>query len=160
VSSQFSDLRTRIAVLETEHGQVAVALQTSREAEKFLKQLATLQSRETEIADEGKRLNEEKASLTAQLEAHPKIDDDLAKVESDLRSLDSPKAKMRLLEIEAKREGELRQKLSNIESNLERLESDRKILVEQLENYKDFDEFWSEATKIRESTVEAHRTYL
>ena len=160
VTSQFSELRTRIAVLETEHGQVAVALQTSREAEKFLKQLATLQSRETEIADEGKRLNEEKASLTAQLEAHPKIDDDLAKVESDLRSLDSPKAKMRLLEIEAKREGELRQKLSNIESNLERLESDRKIHVEQLENYKDFDTFWSEATSIRDSTAEAHRTYL
>ncbi|PYT00555.1 MAG: hypothetical protein DMF63_08295 [Acidobacteria bacterium] len=160
VTSQFADLRTRIAVLETEHGRVAVALQTSREAEKFLKQLATLQTRETEIADEGKRLNEEKASLTAQLEAHPKIDDDLAKVEAELKALDSPKAKMRLLDVEARREGELRQKLSNIESNLERLESDRKIHVEQLESYKDFDSFWKEATEIRDSTAEAHRTYL
>ena len=160
VTSQFTELRTRIAVLETEHGQVAVALQSSREAEKFLKQLATLQTREKEIADEGKRLNEEKAALTAQFEAHPKIDDDLAKVEAELRLLDSPKAKMRLLEVEAKREGELRQKLSNIESNLERLESDRKIHCEQLESYKDFDSFWREASGIRDSTAEAHRTYL
>jgi len=160
VTSQFADLRTRIAVLETEHGQVAVALQTSREAEKFLKQLATLQAREKEIADEGKRLNEEKASLTAQFEAHPNIDKDLAKVETELQLLDSPKAKIKLLEIEARREGELRQKLSNIESNLERLESDRKIQVEQLESYKDFDSFWSEASSIRDTTAEAHRTYL
>jgi exonuclease SbcC len=160
VSSQFTDLRTRIAVLETQHGQVAVALQTSREAEKFLKQLATLQSREKEIADEGKRLNEERGALQTQLDALPKIEDDLVKAESALKALDSPRAKIKLLEVEAAREGELRQKLSNIESNLERLESDRKILDEQLESYKDFDSQWAEESRLRDATADAHRVYL
>jgi exonuclease SbcC len=160
VTSQFAELRTRIAVLETEHGQVSVALQTSREAEKFLKQLATLQTREKEIADEGKRLNEERSGLQAQIEALPKIEDDLALTEAKLKELDNPRAKIKLLEIEAAREGDLRQKLSNIESNLERLESDRRILVEQLETYKDFDSQWAEVSRVRDITADAHRIYL
>ncbi|HUR96536.1 MAG TPA: SMC family ATPase [Pyrinomonadaceae bacterium] len=160
VTSQFSDLRTRIAFLETEHGQVAVALQTSREAEKFLKQLATLQAREKEIADEGKRLNEEQASLQTQLETLPKIEGELAEAESALRALANPRAKIQLLEVEARREGDLSQKLSNTEANVERLDSDRKILVEQLEMYKDFDQHWGEATATRDTTADAQRIYL
>ena len=160
VTSQFTELRTRIAVLQTEHGHVAVALQTSREAEKFLKQLATLQAREKEIAEEGKRLNEEKASLEKQLEGLPKIENELSQAETALRALDNPRAKMQLLEVDARREGDLRQKLTSIESNLERLESDRRILVEQLEMYKDFDLHWAEASGTRDATADAHRVYL
>ena len=160
VTSQFTDLRTRIATLETEHGQVSVALQTSREAEKFLKQLGTLQAREKEIADEGKRLNEEKASLQAQLDSQPKIEGDLAGTEARLKALDSPGARIKILQVEAEREIELRQSLSKIESNLERLESDRRILVEQLETYKDFDTQWTEEVSIRDATADAHRVYL
>ncbi len=160
VTSQFADLRTRIAVLETEHGQVAVALQTSREAEKFLKQLATLQSREKEIADEGKRLSDERAVLQTQLEEVPNIDETLAKTEAELKALDNPRAKIKLYEIEAARESVLRRELSNIESNLERLESDRRIHVEQLEMYKDFDLQWDEQSRIRDATADAQRTYL
>lgn len=160
VTSQFSELRTRIAVLETEHGQVAVALKTSREAEKYLTQLATLQAREKEIADEGRRLNEEKTSLTGQLDALPKIEGDLAKVESSLKALDNPKAKIQFLETEASREIELRQKVTEIESNLERLESDRRILCEQIEMHKDIDANWTEFTKVRDTTSQANRVFL
>ncbi len=160
VTSQFADLRTRIAVLETEHGQVSVALQISREAEKFLKQLATLQSREKEIADEGKRLSDERAALQTQLEEVPNIDETLARTEAELKALDNPRAKIKLFEIEAARESELRQKLSNIESNLERLESDRRIHVEQLETYKDFDSQWDEQSRVRDATADAQRIYL
>ncbi len=160
VTSQFADLRTRITVLESEHGQLAVALQTSREAEKFLKQLGTLQSRETEIADEGKRLNDEKVALQKQLDAFPIVEDMLARAESALKALDNPRAKIKLLEVEAASEPELRQKLSKIESNLERLESDRKILVEQLETYKDFDSHWANESRVRDATADAHRIYL
>ena len=160
VTSQFTELRTRIAFLETEHGQVSVELRTSREAEKFLEQLATLQAREREIADEGKRLNEERAALQAQLDTRPGIASELAAAESSLRSLDNPRAKMHLLEAEVRREGEMRQRLTAIESNLERLESDRQILVEQLETYKDFDVQWTEQTRVRDATLEAHRIHL
>ena len=160
VTSQFTDLRTRIAVLETEHGQISFGLKASREAEKFLTQLALLQSREGEIRDEGKRLNDEKASLLSQLETLADIEAELAKAEASLKALDNPKGKIQLLESEAVREGELRQKLSNIESNLERLESDRRIHTEQLESYKDFDTQWTESTAVREATAEANRIYI
>ena len=160
VTSQFSELRSRIAVLETEHGNVAVELKTSREAEKFLTQLATLQAREKEIADEGKRLSEERSALQSQLESRPKIEDELGKAEASLQALNNPRGRIQLLEAEAQREGELRQKLSKIESNIERLESDRRILVEQLESYKDFDSQWTEYTGIRDATSDANRVYL
>lgn len=160
VTSQFTDLRTRMAVLETEHGKVAVALQTTRDAEKFLAQVSLLQAREKEIADEGKRLRDEKATLDKDVQMLPKSENDLAVAEERLRSLDNPKGKMQLLEPEAGREGDLRRKITDIESNLERLESDRRILVEQLESYKDFDTQWNEHIAIRESTNEANRTYL
>ncbi len=160
VTSQFADLRTRIGVLEKEHGQVAFALRSSREAEKFLAQLSTLQARESEIADEGKLLSEEKKALEGQLEALPKVEGELAVAEASLRELGSPKAKMQILTGEAQLEGELRQKLSKIESNIERLEADRRILVEQLESYKDLDAKWAQFTQVREATSEANKTYL
>ncbi|HEX6126753.1 MAG TPA: SMC family ATPase, partial [Pyrinomonadaceae bacterium] len=160
VTSQFTELRTRIAVLETEHGQVGVALRTSRESEKFLAQLATLQAREKEIADEGKLLRDEKDALQSQLDALPKIEDDLARTETALKELNNPKGRMELLEAETRIEGELRQKLSNIESNVERLESDRRILVEQLDLYKDLDARWTESAAVRDATANANRIYL
>ena len=160
VTSQFTELRTRIAVLETEQGKVAVALKTSREAEKYLTQLASLQVREKEIADEGRRLNEEKEALSKQLAELPQIEDELAKVEAALKTLDNPKGKIQLLEAETRREGELRRKLTEIESNLERLESDRRIHVEQTETYKDLDANWAAATATRDTTAEAHRIFL
>ncbi len=160
VSSQFTELRTRIGILETEHGQIAFALRTSRESEKFLAQLSTLQAREREIADEGKLLSDEKKTLQEQLDALPKIEGDLATAEASLKALGSPTAKMQILAGEAQLEGELRQKLSKIESNLERLESDRKILVEQLESYKDLDSKWTHLTQVRDATAEANKIYL
>jgi exonuclease SbcC len=160
VTSKFTELRTRIAVLETEHGQVAFALRTSREADKFLAQLATLQTRKQEIADEGTRLNQERDALEKQLESLPEIESEFTKAEAALKALDNPKAKIQLLEAEAGREAEYRQTLSKIESNLERLESDRRILVEQLETYKDFDFQWSEQVGIRDATASATRVFL
>lgn len=160
VSSQFNELRTRIAVLKTEHGTVAMALATSREAEKYLEQLATLQAREEEIAREGKLLSEERNGLQTQIETLPGVESELEKVENALKALDNPKATIQMLTLESRREAESRQELSNIESNIERLESDRKILVEQLESYKDFDMQWAEQAAIREGTSAANRIYL
>lgn len=160
VTSQFTELRTRIAELDTEHGRISVALRTSREAEKFLSQVSLLQNRATEIKDEGQRLSDEKTRLDRELEGLKNVDRDLAKAEAELRALGNPKGKMQLLEVDANREGELRRKVSDIESNLERLESDRKIFTEQLESFKDFDSQWTQHTTIRDETSEANRTYL
>jgi exonuclease SbcC len=160
VTSQFTELRTRIAELDTEHGRISVALRTSREAEKFLSQVSLLQNRATEIKDEGQRLSDEKTRLDRDLEGLKNVDGDLAKAEAELKALGNPKGKMQLLEADANREGELRRKVSDIESNLERLESDRKIFTEQLESFKDFDSQWTQHTTIRDETSDANRTYL
>ena len=63
--------------------------------------------------------------------------------------LGNPKAKIQILEAETKRELVIREKLTEIEKNLERLESDRRIFTEQLESYKDLDANWREHSEER-----------
>src|SRR5690606_24852842 len=65
-----------------------------------------------------------------------------------------------LLEKESALEAEVRDAISKIESNIERLESDRRLAVEDLEKYKDLDETWAETVRVRDSSAEAHRTFL
>ena len=160
VSSQFSTVKAQISTFETEKKQLVIALKNSREAEKSAAQLETLRSREREIGDEGKSLKEEKTTLQTRLENLPQLKNDLAKIEIELKNLDNPKAKIRLLETEAKREIEFREKLTEIEKNIERLESDREITLEKLESYKDLDTNWTRYSGEREATSDAHREFL
>ena len=160
VSSQFSTVKAQISTFETEKKQLVIALKNSREAEKSAAQLETLRSREREIGDEGKSLKEEKTTLQTRLENLPQLKNDLAKIEIELKNLDNPKAKIRLLETEAKREIEFREKLTEIEKNIERLESDREITLEKLESYKDLDINWTRYSGEREATSDAHREFL
>lgn len=160
VTSQFSELRSRIAVLETEQGKISSELKLSREAARFLGQVSMLKSREKEIADEGKRLKDERATLQTQLDSLPKIEDELGKAETSLKKLNNPKAKMQLLEAEVSREAELRRKISDIESNIERLDADRNILLQQLESYVTLDSQLAEQIAVREGTAGSSRTYV
>ena len=160
ITSQFSEVKTQITSLEAEYNQVTVSLQTSREADKATSVLATLLERETEISAEGKRLKEERDALERSIEGIAILQADLQKAETALRVLDNPKAKIQLLEHEVRREPELRENITKIESNLERLESERRLLVEQLENYKDLDAHWAECCGERDRTESAHRTFI
>lgn len=160
VSSQFSELRSRIAAFQDEHKTVAVSLQVSREAEKFVVSLSTLRSRAAEIEEEGKRLRAEQDALQQSAVNLPSLETELAGIEAQLAALDNPKARIKLLEKEAAREFEIREIVTKIESNLERLQSDRMIKVEQLESYKDLDSQWSEFSAERNSTAESHRIYI
>ena len=160
VSSQFSELRSQIAVFETEQKTVAANLRASRDAEKYVATLANLQSRAVEIEDEGRRLRAEQEALQKEAVNLPTLETEFAGSEAQLAALDSPKARIKLLEKEATREFELREAITKIEKNLERLESDRMTLVEQLEKYKDLDSQWSQFSAERDLTAEAHRIYL
>ena len=160
VSSQFSELKSQIGTLETEHSQVAAGLGVAREAERFSAALESFRQREKELAADGKRLSDERQELHKHLERLPGIEKQLAAAEAKLNALDDAKARIRFFESEAAREIELRQGVTTIESNLERLESERRLLVEQLESYKDFDEQWSKLSEERDRTVEAHRSFL
>lgn len=160
VTSQFDEMRSRIAMLRSEHSKNTSALGSAREAEKFLAQLTVLESREREIEEEGKRLKAEKESMDKGTGSQETWESELRRVESELIKLDSPKTRIALLETDVQRESELREQTSVIEKNLERLESDRRMTVEQLEAYKDLDAHWAEATALRDATVEAYRSFV
>lgn len=160
LKSQFTELRAEIGAYEKNQRENAVALQTSREAEKFLATLDTLRSREKEIAEEGKRLNEELKNLQNGAADSAKSQTDLTEIETRLKVLNNPKARIELFEREAKREPEFREKITEIEKNLERLESDKRITDEKLESYKDLNANWARYSDERDATTNAHREFL
>lgn len=160
VKSQFGEIKTNIVAFETEQTQLAVALKTAREAEKHLATLETLRNREKEIKEEGIRYKEESKILEEKIKNLPKIKADLAEIENKLKFLDNPKAKFKLLQTEANREINIRQHITEVEKNLERLGNDRGILVEQLASYQFLDANWQEFSEKREKTEGAHREFL
>ena len=160
VSGQFSEIKSNISVFENEQKTVAATLRNSREAANSLAQLETLRNRKKEIGDEGVGYKNEKAELEKKLENLPKIKDELAETEAKLKTLDNPKARVKMLEKESENEILIQRKVTEAESNLERLENDKNILLERVESYKDLDANWKEFTTKRDSTIEAHRTFL
>lgn len=160
VNSQFKDLRSQITALRAEHFRVSSNLKASHEAEKSSALAATLAESEKEMVERGQRLRAEYDALEKESAGLPQIESDLAAAENELAALDNPVAKIRMLEKDVSHESELRHNITKIEQNLERLESDRRIFVEQLESYKDLDSQLAEATEIRDRTEEAHKTII
>jgi DNA repair protein SbcC/Rad50 len=160
LSSQFVELKTQIDALETEQKSLADALKSAREAEKYSTNLATLKSRAEEIAEEGTSYKTEKENLLKDIGDMSKIQSDLVETERKLKDLGSPKAQIKMLEAEIKQEIALREKLSEIEKNIERLESEKRINTEKLESYKDLDANWNLYSDLRDQTAAAHREFL
>jgi exonuclease SbcC len=160
LKDQFASLRSEIKTLETERSTVAADLSQARSAHAQTATLETLRSRESELAGEGKCLAEERSQLETELTDLPKLEESLAVHERQLAVLDNPKARVRMLEVEAAKEPELREKLSDIESNIERLTSERNVLTMRQESYKDLDTLWSQAAAERDATADAYRTFI
>lgn len=160
LQNQFAEIKTQIGTLETEQKTIAVNLKVAREADKFSATLENLKQRETEIADEGKSYKAEKENLLKDVVDFDKIKVDSEETAAKLKALDNPKAKIKVLDEEAKREVLIREKLSEIERQITRLEEDRRINLESLENYKDLDANWKEFSDKRDQTASAHREFL
>ena len=160
LKNQFAEVKTQIATLETEQKTVSAALKTAREAEKFSTALETLKARETEIADEGKSYKAEKENLLKDIVDFEKIQRNLSEMERKLKDLGNPKARIQMLETETKNEILIREKLTEIEKNIERLEADLRINTEKLESYKDLDANWRIYSEMRDATAAAHREFL
>ncbi len=137
VSSQFLDLRSQIAAFETEQTSVAVNLKNAREAERFASMLDGLQLREKELKDEGTHLSAERHELEKRVAGLAELEIQLAAIDARLRAFGDPRSRIHFLENETSRAVELRETISKIEQNLERLETERRILMEELENYQD-----------------------
>lgn len=159
LSSQFLDLKSQISNLELEKTQIQSDLTAAREGKTLAAALESYRQREQELRDEGAGLNAKKAVL----EQQQNIADSerrIAEAESELKSLADPAARIRILEKESLREPEIREGLSHVESNLERLTSEKKLFDEQLEEFKELDEEWTRLTTERDATAEAHRVFL
>ncbi|MBA2493211.1 MAG: SMC family ATPase, partial [Acidobacteria bacterium] len=160
VQSQFSEIKTQISTFEIEQRKTSDSLKQAREAEKSVAVLEKLKEHKIAVVDEGKRLRERQTALQKQSEGLSKTENDLAEIESKLKILDNPKGKIQMLQTEASREMSNRQKITEVEKNLERLESERRILVEQLESYQFLDAQWKQFSDERDRTSNAHRKFL
>ncbi len=160
LKSQFVELKSEISVYQKARIENTTALNVARDAEKSLATLETLRSREREISDEGRRLKEEKETLENGAADFSAAQTALTETEAKLKALENPRAKIQMLATEAKRETEFREKLTEIEKNLERLESDHRITIEKSESYKDLDANWARYSGGRDATANAHREFL
>lgn len=159
LSNQFSGTTERIESLESELRNVAAELVRSREGHQQIAALETYRQREIELKEEGAELTAKKLSL----ETHPdpaEARQHIDTLSARLKALADPAARIRILEREVLREPEIRQGLSNVESNLERLESERKLLDEQLEEFRELDLQWAHLTSERDATIGSHRIFL
>jgi exonuclease SbcC len=160
LDDQFASLRSEIASLQIEQSTVTSDLSKARLAHAQSATVETLRSRESELAGEGKYLADEKSQLETDLTDLPKLEESLAVHERQIAALDDPKARVRMLEAEAANESDVREKLSEIESNIERLTSDRNILTMKQESYRDLDAVWAAAVAEREATGDAYKTFI
>ncbi|NOT48695.1 MAG: SMC family ATPase [Acidobacteria bacterium] len=160
ISSQFGELRAQIGTLSAEQRNVGEALKTAREAERSGAQIAGLETRLKEIGEEGVRSRDQVLAVENDSSRLSELKVEFAKLDTELKALDNPKAKVSYLKQEIGREIEIRNQLSASEKNAERLESERRLSVEKLENYKDLDSLLTAAADSRDRTAQAYRVFV
>lgn len=160
LTSQFVDIRADIERSETDRAKIAADLKLAREGREFLATLEGYRQRDAELKEEGAGLNAKKDVLAKQLAELAESERLIAENEVRLKALADPAARVRILEKEAAREPEVRSGLSEVEANMERLDSERRRLTEQLDEFRELDERWTALNAMRDATAEAHRTYI
>ncbi len=160
LKNQFHNVEETIGNLEIEQKDVAVVVQSSRRAEQKAAALPAFLKRRAEITEEGKSLRAEQDSQKEKLENLPNVERDLSKIKTQLNTLGSPRENIKILEKELLRENSVRDKIREIEQNFERLESERRLKVEQLVVYKYLDANRREFTTKRDETANAHREFI
>lgn len=156
LSNRSSELRSQITELEEQRDLKAAELKQARE----LQTLTGFQKLGEEIQKDAVGLKEKKIALEVDRNQLIQLEQRFSELQKNLKTLADPAARIRVLEQGLSREGEIQTELTKVESNLERLVSERNLLVEQLDEFKDLDKNWSQLTAQRDSTIEAHRTFI
>ncbi len=160
LTSQFKELSGEISAARGRQKKLKEEIAGARNAESFAARIEPLRLREEEIAADGKRLKDLKETVEKKIAGAVSLEKELEGIDKRLKELDNPKATAKLLQAEAEKEISARQAITGVESNLERLESDRKQKAEQLEIYKDLEFNWKKYTELRDKTAESHKTYI
>ena len=149
LSNQFLDLKAQIAELEKYHGSITAELNVARDKQKHFDSREGYQKLKEQLVKDADELKAKMASLEQDRQHLGEFERRFAELESRLKALADPAARIRVLEKSLLRENEIRAGLSDVESNLERLESDRKLTAEQLDEFKALDEQWVRLTHDR-----------
>ena len=160
LSNQFFDLKSQIAKLEKHHESVSAELGIARDEQKFDASRKGYQKLEEQILKDADDLKAKMASLEQDRQHLGDFERQFAELESSLKALADPAARIRVLEKSLLRENEVLAGLSDVEGNLERLDSERKLLAEHLDEFKEMDEQWTRLTKEREATTAPHRSFI
>jgi DNA repair protein SbcC/Rad50 len=152
--------RTKIVALESEQKLLSEKLAKSREAEKVAAALPTLYQLKKEVTEEGTRLREEQDGWRQRAANFDRVKTEIETIEARLKALDEPSARIKALEMEARRETETREKIATVEKTLARLESEKSIFGEQLAKFAALDAEWKRLSDERERTSAAHREFL
>jgi exonuclease SbcC len=153
-------MRVRIDGAQAEHRELIDKLLLARQAAGLGAAVDELRKREQELADDGQRLKQEEAELKSKMQDLAGAAEQLSTANRKLKDLNDPRGRILLLEAAVAREMELRAEQTTIDGNLERLGSERQIIVEEMESYRDLDAKWAALSAERETTAEGHRLYL
>jgi exonuclease SbcC len=154
------DGKAQIAVLETEQKTVSAKLMQAREAEKTAAGLPALFEDKDKTTERGKKMREEQETWRARAGNLSKITFELSEIETKSNVLGNPKAKLLAFENEISRENEVKEKLSQTEQNLARLESEKGEFTQQLSQFEALDAEWKRLSDERDKTANAHREFL
>ncbi len=153
---KFASNRDKLTLIEGQTPQKQIVELETLHAEL----VKSYSDRRTEIEGEGMELNEKKKTLEQRLGELAALEKLLTRANTRLSKLVDPAAQIRVLEKDLLREPEIRAQLSDVESNLERLNAARKQLVEQLDDFANFENDWKQISDERDATLAAHRVFL
>lgn len=160
VSSQFTDLRSRITGLEADRSAVGAAIKASRESAGNLLQVPALRQRLDEVRAQGKSLAAEKDDLEARIAALEGSRTRLAKIETELKELGDPGGRIKFLQADLEAEGDVAERLASVQKHAEKILSERNSLADSLDGFTGLDDKFSELTRLRDNTIEGFRAYI
>jgi DNA repair protein SbcC/Rad50 len=160
LTGRFDDLRQKIADSENEKKRVKAELEAAKEAERHVEKAAILKAQFLETEEEGTRLKAEEERIKKEVDALSLAEAELATIEKNLAALNNPKGRLEIAETQLRAEPDLLRRLTEVESNLERLESERRILVEQLEDHKDLDASMTATLEKRDELGSKYREFI
>lgn len=146
--------------LEARLVRIEQELQDARAARLKYERLDILRERMERLKGEGSEKRKAFEELKARLESMGRLQDDLLQIEDQLRGLEDPRGRSRLLRAGLKREAEIRHTLGELEERERALVLAIQDLNERLEAFASLDELIAFERERRAASERDHRIYI